>query len=120
MNKNLSKAMFGNLIFSGFCAISFLLFAQFLATGTGIPEAAFYIIGIGLLGFASLLGYGISNKKLRPQIAKIVVLLDWLWVASSFVTIVSGLVSFKPIGLLGVLSIAVIVAGFAIWQQQEA
>jgi hypothetical protein len=118
MKHNLVKAMSGNLIFSSLCAMSFLLFAEFLASHTGIPELVFNIIAFGLLGFAGILGYGIRTKS--TQIAKIVVLLDWVWVVLSLIIVVSGWVALKPMGVLGVLSIAVIVAGFAIWQQREA
>jgi hypothetical protein len=63
MKHNLIKAMSSNLIFSSLCAISFLLFAPLLASQTGILQLAFYIIAIGLLGFAGILGYGIQTKS---------------------------------------------------------
>ena len=119
MNQPLRTAMFGNLLFSSISATSFLLATRTFANSSGLPELAFKVIGFGLLGFALILWFGIQPTQNQARIGKLVVILDWAWVFSSFVVLIPGLVPLTTIGSLGVLCIALIVAGFALWQQRS-
>ena len=108
--------MQGNLLFSSLCATSFLLATTNIAASTGILEIIVQLIGFGLIGFVGLLWYGIQSKKIN--IAKLVVFLDLMWVVSSFAVLLLGWINLSTIGIFSLVSIAFIVAGFAIWQQQ--
>ncbi len=110
----LRTAMLGNLLFSSLSAITFLLFTKTIASASGLNELMLRLIAIALLGFVGILWYGIQNKQIL--VAKLAVVLDGLWVISSLIVLLSGWLALTPSGVIGVTGIAVIVAGFAIWQ----
>ena len=114
MNPKLRMAMFSNLIFSSLSAITFLLFTTPIAIASGINEPILRFVAIALLGFVGILWYGIQSKQII--IAKLAVILDTLWVISSLIILLSGWITLTLGGAIGLTSIAIIVAWFAIWQ----
>jgi hypothetical protein len=114
MNPKLRIAMSGNLIFSSLSAFAFLLFTKHIAIASGLSELILRLVAIALLGFVGILWYGIQSKQIL--VAKLAVILDTLWVVSSLIVVLGGWLALTPSGVIGVTGIAVIVAGFAIWQ----
>ena len=114
MNPKLRTAMLINLIFSSLSAITFLLFTKAIASASGASELMLRLVAVALLGFVGILWYGIQSKQIL--IAKIAIILDTLWVISSLIVLMTGWLVLTPSGVIGVTGIAVVVAGFAIWQ----
>jgi hypothetical protein len=110
----LRTAMLGNLIFSSLSAITFLLFTKAISSASGLSELMLRLVAIALLGFVGILWYGIQSKQIL--VAKIAIVLDTLWVVLSLIILMTGWLALTPSGVIGVTGIAVIVAGFAIWQ----
>ena len=110
----LRTAMLGNLIFSSLSAITFLFFTKTIASASGLNELMLRLVAVALLGFVGILWYGIQSKQIL--VAKIAIILDTLWVISSLIVLMTGWLALTPSGVIGLTGIAVIVAGFAIWQ----
>jgi hypothetical protein len=110
----LRNAMIGNAVFSSGSAVAFLVFRQGIAVNTSIPTLALEVIAVGLLGFAALLLYGAFNARIQ-MIGRWAVLLDWAWVAGSLPAL---LLPLTELGRIGIVTVAVLVAGFAVWQQR--
>lgn len=74
------------------------------------------IMGIGLLLFATVLLRITHSQKLPIQLIRVVIYLDWAWVLASLFTILwqPGNLMIGAYLLIG--GIAIIVAGFALWQ----
>jgi hypothetical protein len=112
--KPLQRAMIGNAAFSSLSALGFLVFAQGIAVNTNVPKLALEVIAVGLLGFAALLLYGASGARSR-MIGRWAVVLDWVWVAGSALAL---LLPLTDLGRIGIVTLALVVAGFAVWQQR--
>lgn len=111
----LSVAMIGNAIFSGFSGLFFLLHAKPASTFSGIPSGLLLVVGVLLLSYALMLLLGSASQIIL--IARLAVGLDWLWVISSAVAVIPGLLSITNGGRLVIAVLALIVAGFATAQQ---
>jgi hypothetical protein len=109
---NLRHAMLGNAMFSGICGTAFLLFSSQLAGFLKVAEVLLVVIGLGLLGFVGLLLFGLFSQHTR-KVGVLAVWLDWVWVLGSFPAFV-----LLENGRLAVLAVALVVAGFAHWQQK--
>ncbi len=110
----LRTAMIGNAVFSSLSAMGFLFLKDTIAAGTNIPAMVLELIGLGLFGFAALLLYGILGAR-QKTVGTLAIWLDWAWVIGS------ALASLLPLtsnGRIGIAVIAVLVAGFALWQQR--
>ena len=110
----LQNAMLGNALFSSLSAMGFLLFKNTIATSTNIPAMVLELIGLSLLGFAALMLYGIFGAR-QKTVGLWAVWLDWAWVIGSALALLLPLTSN---GRIGIAVIAVLVAGFALWQQR--
>jgi hypothetical protein len=110
----LQQAMVGNAVFSSISATSFLFFRQAIAANSNIPAVALAVIAVGLLGFAALLLYGALGRHIK-LIGRWAVILDWAWVIGSALALILPL---SNLGRIGLAAIAVLVTGFAMWQQR--
>jgi hypothetical protein len=110
----LQTAMIGNALFSSFSATSFLLLKDTIATSTNIPAIVLELIGLSLFGFVALLLYGIFGAR-QKTVGGLAIWLDWTWVIGSVLAL---LLPLNSNGRIGIVVIAVLVAGFALWQQR--
>jgi hypothetical protein len=110
----LQIAMTSNATFSLLSAFSFWYFSDTIAKSSEISTIVLTVIAIGLLGFAMLLFYGVFVAWQR-QIGQVAVWLDWAWVVSSAIAL---LFPISTVAKIAVVVLALVVAGFAWWQQQ--
>jgi hypothetical protein len=110
----LQNAMIANASFSSLSALGFLGFRDVIAANTNLAPPALEVIAVGLLGFAALLVYGAFGAYTR-LIGRWAVTLDWAWVAGSVFALALPL---STLGRIGIVVIAALVAGFAVWQQR--
>lgn len=109
----LQIAMLSNATFSSISATLFLIFGQVIATNSNIPELVLSLIAVSLIGFAALLLFGVFGTQ-QKTVGTLAVWLDWSWVAGSALAL---LLPLTDTGRIGTSLVAVMVAGFALWQQ---
>lgn len=104
-------------LFSGIGGVLALVFAQPLATLTGIqPPLALIIVGIGLLDYAALLLWASTRPQPTPRIATAAIILNVLWIIGSIALLLGGWLPLTAAGKWMIGIVGVLVAGFAIWQ----
>jgi hypothetical protein len=106
-------AMLGNALFSGVCALGFFGFSGNLAAVLDLPALVFWVVAMALLGFVGLLLFGVLSAHTHT-IGRVAVWLDWTWVLGSLV----ALFFVGTNAQIAVLVVALVVAGFAVWQQK--
>ncbi len=86
-----------NALFSGGSGLLLILFHGPLARLFEVPmQSPFWIIGIGLLLFAALVGLASTQERTRIPLIKSIILMDLLWVLGS-----SGILIASPFGISG-------------------
>lgn len=114
---NLRLALQGNATFSALSGLTLLFLPGSVAQFMGLKDLPILtIMGIGLLLFATVLLRITHSQKLPIQLIRVVIYLDWAWVLASLFTILwqPGNLMIGAYLLIG--GIAIIVAGFALWQ----
>jgi hypothetical protein len=117
MMNNLQQALISNAIFSTSSAAVFVLFNTELANATGIPGVVLYAVALMLVVFAAILLYGAFGPYQR-WVGRVAVVLDVAWVVMSVAVLLWPVVGLLAAGRWAIIGIAVVVAGFAAWQQQ--
>ena len=116
----LKRALFFNAGFSLLSGIDFLLFADALASGLGVPAVALRVTGALLVVFALGLLLNARRTPINLKEARIAVASDWLWVAGSALLVALQPIPLTTLGVgvvLGVAAVvAAVVAAFAIAQ----
>ncbi len=113
----LRYALWGNTLFSGVSGLVTLVAGEQLGTLMGIEETAvFTILGIGLITFALTIAWFASRPTIDKRFARIVIILDVIWVIDSLAILLVGWPPLTTTGKWIVAIIADIVAVFAIVQ----
>jgi len=113
-NRPLRMALAANLVFSSACGLALIFGGGAVAAWLGtIPAWFMMALGVGLLGFAGLLGFVLA--RLRVGWALLISVLDILWVLATLpLTLIPGLLT--PEGKVAVVVVAACVALFAFLQ----
>lgn len=113
-NRPLRVALAANLVFSSACGLALIFGGGDVAAWLGtIPAWFMMALGVGLLGFAGLLGFVVA--RLRVGWALLISVLDILWVLATLpLTLIPGLLSSE--GKVVVVVVAACVALFAFLQ----
>jgi hypothetical protein len=109
----LRVAMLGNALFSGVCALVFFGFSADISVALDLPQVVLVVVALGLLGFVALLLLGVYTSHTR-LVGQVAVWLDWAWVLGSVVAVFF----LGAVAQIAVLAVALVVAGFAVWQQK--
>lgn len=111
----LRRVLYGNATFTGFIAVVLIIAAGPAASFTGLDYPLAYVaLGIGLLPFAWFCAYTARQRQLNPTYAKIILLLDVVWVAGSFLLLLSGWLPLTTAGKWAAAIIDEVVAVFAV------
>ena len=114
------RILYANAIFSGVSGILFVLasnrIAKFIGLDVSLP---ILVIGIGLIGYATLIYSNASHAEISPSFVLIAIIGDTSWVLLSILLLITGWVSFSMEGKWLVGIIAVIVDIFATLQFLE-
>jgi len=118
-NKNLRVALKSNAGFSLLSGLSLVFFNESLARVLNIPQPLILVaIGVGLVLF-SLLVYKTGNDtNMAKKMVQFIIVQDWLWVVGSILLIATQAFGISQIGFIIIGVIALIVAGFATFQQR--
>jgi len=87
--------------------------SAFLAESLGLPAGLLRYAGASLLPFASLLVYLTSRQSLLPAAVWMVIVLNALWTADSFLLVATGWITPNLLGYAFVTAQALGVAMFA-------
>lgn len=122
----LRRALLGNMIFSTLSAVLFFFGSQAVAEFLGIGDVMVFdvinggsfilFLGLGLAIFAVDLLFLATRTTINPTFAWAVVAADVIWVAASWLLLVTGAIPFSDAGNWGVLIVADVVLVFAIVQ----
>jgi len=112
-NQLLKTALVSNAAFSTISGLAFIIFNGQLQTWFEM-DFPFWIIGAGLLPFAYLAFRVSRDKENMVNKAKIITIMDAIWVIASFVILL--VMDFTTIGQWIIIGIALAVADFAIFQ----
>ena len=113
----LRRALQGNGAFSTLSGLATLLGANAVAAFTGIePAVVFIVLGLSLLLFAAGLFWMTRETAVNPTLARIVIILDVLWVVGSIILLLSNALPLTVAGKWAIGLVADMVALFAILQ----
>ena len=122
----LRRALYGNVVFSALSAGLFFFAGQQVAEFIGIADAMIFdlisgvnfmtVLSIGLAIFAVDVLYVATRKPISIKQAWGIVIADFIWVALSWLLLVTGAIPFSEAGNWGVLIVADIVLLFGITQ----
>jgi len=106
-----------NAVFSTFCAVAMLMFANWIAQQLGLPDAVQIYVLAGILAlFVVQLANIVRTRNIRTWEVTAIIGADLLWVAGSFLTVVVYYDLFTPAGLVMVDVVAFAVLFFAVQQ----
>ena len=113
----LRRALQGNGAFSTVSGLVTLLGANAVAAFTGVqPAVVFIVLGISLLLFAAGLFWMTRETAVNPTLARIVIVMDVLWVVGSVILLLSNALPLTVAGKWAIGLVADMVALFAILQ----
>ena len=113
----LRRALQGNGAFSTVSGLVTLLGANAVAAFTGVqPAIVFIVLGISLLLFAAGLFWMTRETAVNPTLARIVIVMDVLWVVGSVILLLSNALPLTVAGKWAIGLVADMVALFAILQ----
>jgi hypothetical protein len=116
-NNRLIRALRMNAVFSAFCTLAMLMFANWIAQQLGLPDAVQIYVLAGILAlFVVQLGNIVRSRIIRTWEVTAIIGADLLWVAGSFLTVVIYYDLFTPAGLVMVDVVAFAVLFFAVQQ----
>jgi hypothetical protein len=121
MNDNrvsIRPVLYGNAVFSFISGMTFTLASKTVASFLGVGGSTYVILvlGIGLIGFATLLFFFASRPTIPPQFVLFVIGADSLWVLLSILLLTTGWIPFSVEGKWAVGIVALIVDVFAALQ----
>jgi len=112
----LKRALLGNALFSVVSGLTIVMAHDAVLAWLGLEGINIAGIGFFLILFAAYLFWLASRKDVSALLVKGVIAGDWLWVVGSALLLALVGKAFSTTGWLLIIIIAVIVAGFAIWQ----
>ena len=113
----LRRALQGNGAFSTVSGLVTLLGANAVAAFTGVqPAVVFMVLGVSLLLFAAGLFWMTRETAVNPALARIVIIMDVLWVVGSIILLLSNALPLTVAGKWAIGLVADMVALFAILQ----
>lgn len=108
-------AVRANAVFCGVSGVLIAVFAESLAALMGAGPPGFYLVlGILLAVYAVHLAVTSRREGLGRGEAVLIVIGDVVWVVASVAVVATGILT--PAGVAGVLVVAAVVGGFALWQ----
>ncbi|BDS09456.1 hypothetical protein [Aureispira anguillae] len=111
----LQKALAGNAIFSSLSGLAMLIFPNDLTQLFGLKASLpFFIIGIGLLFFASTIVVAIRQQKIKN--VWLIIIQDLLWVLGSTLVLIIQPFGISSVGNLLIAVVTAVVLCFAVWQ----
>lgn len=115
----LRTALLSNALFSTLSGLVFIIFSRSVADLIGIGEPIIYqVVGVGLLGFASFVGWIGTRKQIDTFLAALISIADFLWVVGTLGLIMLVFGALQPAGIFTLLLIAAIVLFFGLRQLQ--
>ena len=113
----LRRALWGNAFFCGASGLWLTLAAWPISQFLGVPYPLIFLgLGLGLLGYAFVVYRNVIQSSLAPGFVRLSIVLDILWVISSYVLLFTGWIQFSIAGWWAVAVVADAVAVFAVWQ----
>lgn len=113
----IKTALLGNALFSTTSGLLLLLFSRSINEWMGISANWILpLIGLGLLGFAVSLLLLAKKQIIERKAVIAVIIQDILWVLGSIIIVALGAFSLSELGYEMIIVVAIIVAGFAVWQ----
>lgn len=115
----LKSALLSNAIFSAASGTVLLIFGQSIADLIGVGDPLLYqLVGIGLIGFASVVGWTGTRTPIKPSWAILISVADGLWVVGTVLLIFFAFGVLKPMGIVVLSAVAGMVAYFGVRQFQ--
>lgn len=116
---SLKTALRGNALFSVLCGLDMLLFTdQIIAILGDIPAIFLQGLGIMLLLFAANVFWVSTGKPISSKFTKMIIAMDWAWVASTPIVLFFAWSLLTPIGVEITIAIAAVVGIFASLQSR--
>jgi hypothetical protein len=113
----LIRAIRMNAVFSAFCTLAMLMFANWIAMQLGLPGAVqIYVLAGILLLFVLQLANIVRSRIIRSWEITAIIGADLLWVGGSFLTVTIYYDVFTPAGLVMIDVVAFAVLFFAVQQ----
>jgi len=111
----LKKALIGNAMFSGFSGVPIVVANRWLVKFLGLPDkVSLAVLGVSLIVYAAVLWFNARRPKIRITDAWVAVVMDAVWVLSSYTLIL--MIPFSLAGKWVVALVAELVLSFAVWQ----
>jgi hypothetical protein len=111
----LKKALIGNAMFSGFSGVAIVVANRWLVKFLGLPDkVSLAVLGVSLIVYAAVLWFNARRPKIRITDAWVAVVMDAVWVLSSYTLIL--MIPFSLAGKWVVALVAELVLSFAVWQ----
>lgn len=115
--KALKITLLANASFSLSSGLTLILFDRQVSTWMSISNPTILlIIGIALIVFELLVTFTAFSKPIKPKFVKLIIFLDWLWVAGSITIIAIQAFELNIYGYWMIGVVATIVAVFALLQ----
>lgn len=116
-DNRLIRALRMNAVFSAFCTVAMLMFANWIAVQLGLPDAVQIYVLAGILAlFVLQLANIVRSRIIRTWEITAIIGADLLWVGGSFLTVATYYDLFTPAGLVMVDVVAFAVLFFAVQQ----
>lgn len=112
----LSNILAANGVFSAGAGSIMLLMNKELAAHIPLPESAWLVIAVGLMGFAAQLWLMGLSPRLLLKLTPIVIIGDLAWVVMTSVSMLMYWNHLSDIGVLGVVLVNCVVGAFAYFQ----
>lgn len=117
----LKTALLSNALFSTLSGLTLISFSETIRSAIGVGEPILYqLVGLGLLGFASVVAWVGTRKPVNPFLALLISLADFLWVIGTGLglLILLAFSLLQPLGILILVGVAAIVLFFGLRQLQ--
>lgn len=106
-----------NAVFSALCGLSILVFTSTLSEWMyPLPPEWLRFIGLALLPFAAWLPWAALRQTIDVRQVRLIIILDWAWVAASAVLILLQAGNLRPFAYWLIAVIACAITSFA-WLQ---
>jgi hypothetical protein len=118
----LRRTLWGNAVFSMLSGAVLVAFAgPFARLATDAPMSllgldlavVFALLGVGVVGFGAISGWAASRTTLPRSWAQLILAADIVWVAGSALVLLLP-AAWSPLGIAGIVVVALIVADFAV------
>ena len=117
---SLQTALRSNAIFSTLCGLDLVLFTDQInaLVGSSIPPLFLQGLGALLIIFAVDVLWISSRNPINIKVTKVIIAMDWAWVASTPLVLIFAWNLLTPIGVEIICTIAATVALFAVLQSK--